>query len=104
MDSRRKHNRISVGYRAMLISGENNLEGVIDSLSEDGVSVSTHTSKSLIEFGPETLITMTFKPTAEETLNLQCRVKWVKPLLHGSGSRIGMEIIDPPWEQSNSFL
>ena len=104
MDRRRQHNRITVDQRALLISGDITLEVVIDDLSEDGVSVSTHFSEPLIKFGPETLLTLTFQPTTRETLNLQCRVKWVKPLPHGSGSRIGMEIINPPWEQSKSFL
>lgn len=104
MDKRRQFNRITVGYKALLISGDNTLEVVIDDLSENGVSVSTYSSNPLMEFGPEALLTMTFQPTTGETLNLQCRVKWVKPLPRGSGSSIGMEIINSPWEQSSSFL
>jgi hypothetical protein len=105
MDRRRRYNRIIVGQKALLISGDITLEAVIDDLAENGVSVSTYSSKPLIEFGPETLLTLNFQPTTGETLNLHCRVKWVDKLLpHGSGSRIGMEIINPPWEQSKSFL
>ena len=105
MDKIRHHNRITVGQKAVLISGDITLEVVIDDLSEDGVSVSTYSSQPLMEFGPETLLTLNFQPAAGETLSLQCRVKWVdKRLPHGSGSRIGMEIINPPWEQSKSFL
>jgi hypothetical protein len=102
---RRQFNRIVLGQKALLISGDITLEVVIDDLSENGVSVSTYSSKPLTEFGPETLLTLNFQPTTGETLNLQCRVKWVDKFLpHGSGSRIGLEIIDPPWEQSKSFL
>ena len=104
MDKRRQHNRITVDQKALLISGDITLEAVIDDLSEDGVSVSTYSAKPLIEFGPETLLTLTFQPTPRETLNFQCKVKWVKLLPRGAGSRIGMEIINPPWEQSKSFL
>lgn len=105
MGGKRQHNRIILGQKALLIAGDITLEVVIDDLSEDGVSVSTYSSKPLIEFGPETLLTLTFQPAAGETLNLRCRVKWVDNLLtHGLGSKIGMEIIDPPWEQSKSFL
>jgi hypothetical protein len=102
---RRQFNRITVGQKALLISGDITLEVVIEDLSENGVSVSTYSSKPLSEFGPETLLTLTFQPAAGETLNLQCRVKWVDKLRsRGSGSMMGMEIIDPPWDQSKSFL
>ena len=102
---RRQFNRIIVGQKALLISGDITLEVVIDDLSENGVSVSTRSSKPLTEFGPETLLTLNFQPAPGETLSLQCRVKWVDKLpSRGSGSMIGMEIIDPPWEQSKSFL
>lgn len=104
MDKRRQHNRITIDQKALLISGGITLEVVIDDLSEDGVSVSTYSSKPLTEFGPDTLLTLTFQPTTRETLNLQCRVKWVKLLHRGSGTKIGMEIINSPWEQSKSFL
>ena len=104
MNKKSRKNRITVDQRALLISGDITLEVVIDDLSEDGVCVSTYSSKPLTVFGPETLLTLTFQPSKKETLNLQCKVKWVKLLHHGSGSRIGMEIINPPWEQSKSFL
>ena len=102
---RRQFNRIIVGQKALLISGDITLEVVIDDLSENGVSVSTYSSNPLIEFGTGTLLTLNFQPTTGETLDLHCRVKWVDKLLsRGSGSSIGMEIINPPWEQSKSFL
>ena len=105
MSKRRQHNRIIVGQKALLIAGDITLEVVIDDLSENGVSVSTYSSKPLTEFGTETLLTLSFQPSAGETLNLQCKVKWVDKFLpRGSGSRIGMEIFNPPWEQSKSFL
>lgn len=105
MGNRRQHNRIIVGQKALLISGDITFEVVIDDLSENGVSVSTYSSKQLISFGPETLLALNFQPSEGETLNLQCRVKWVDDFLsHGSGSKIGMEILNPPWEQSKSFL
>jgi len=58
--NRRQFNRITVGQKALLISGDITLEVVIDDLSENGVSVSTRSSKPLTEFGPETLLTLNF--------------------------------------------
>ena len=105
MSKRRQHNRIILGQRALLTSGDITLEVVIDDLSESGAGVSTYSSVPLTDFGPETLLTLNFQPTTRETLNFQCRVKWVDKFLpHGSRYRIGMEIINPSWEQSKSFL
>jgi hypothetical protein len=102
---RRVADRIMIGFKATLSSGDITFEGVIDDLSEKGVKVLTYSSKSPIIFAPETLITLNFQPSSSETLNLDCRVKWTGKLRpHGSESKIGMEIINSPWEESRLFV
>jgi len=101
----RRYERIKIGYKTTLVSGSAALEGVIDDLSENGVSVVVYSSEPLQQFTPDTEVTLNFQPTSEETLTLQCRVKWVDRLQRrGRAYRIGMEVIDPPWKESKSFL
>ena len=102
---RRRSNRIKIGFKATLSSGDISVEGVIDDLSENGVNVLTYPSKSPMEFDPETQLTLNFQPSSRETLNFRCRVKWADKLRpHGSINRIGMEITNSPFEESLSFL
>ena len=102
---RRVANRIKIGFKATLSSGDITFEGVIDDLSEKGVKVLMYSSKSPETFAPETPITLNFQPSSRETLNLDCRVKWTGKLRpHGSESKIGMEIINSPWDESRLFV
>ncbi len=71
MDEKRQHNRIMIGQKALLISGDITFEVVIDNLSENGVSVSTYSSQPLSELAPETLLTLTFQLTPLETESRQ---------------------------------
>ena len=108
MSNRRHYNRIIIGQKATLAAKYFTIDVIIDDLSETGVSVSTYSSPPLIECGPDTLLALEFQPSVGETLTLHCRVKWIDEFpSHGSRSkkrRIGMEIINPPWDQSKSFL
>jgi len=102
---RRRSQRIKICFRATVRSRDITFEGVIDDLSENGVNVLTYSSESPIEFSPESHVVLNFQPTSRETLNLHCNVKWAEKLQpRASKYRIGMEIINPPWEGSISFL
>jgi len=103
---RRRFKRIKIGFRATISSRDVIFEGVIEDLSETGVNVLTYSPRSPAEYPyPVTDVTLNFQPTSGEILNLHCNVKWVDKLRpHGLQYRIGMEIIDPPWEKSISFL
>ena len=102
---RRQYNRISVGYKVTLISGDVTLEGAINDLSENGAKALFYTSEHLTGFIPETPITLKFQPSPTETLKLNCIVKWIDNLKsYVSKYKIGVEIINPPWEESSSFL
>ncbi len=84
--------------------GDHTVEAVIDDLSENGVCVLTYSLEPLRELRPEAPVTLSFETVTAETLNFHCKVEWLGKLPHGIGSKIGMKIIDPPWDQSKSFL
>lgn len=102
---RRRSQRINVGFNAELISEGISYAVVIENLSETGINVITSPAKNAIDFTPKTPLELNFQPQAGETLNLNCRVIWShKVLPHGLTNRIGMEILDPSWDKSVSFL
>ncbi len=101
----RHRNRIRVGYKATIIAGDVILEGVIENLSESGASVLIYSLSPLTGFSPETALRLKFEPAPGEILNLDCRIKWIDNLhSHGMKYIFGLEIIDPPWKDSSSFL
>ena len=99
---RRHSGRIQIGFKVTVASGNSRLEGEIDDLSESGVSVLLYASPEQVELAPDTEVGLNFQATSGEIINLSCRVKWKEK--KGLRTRIGMEITDPPWESSASFL
>lgn len=104
-EERRRHKRIIIGFDAEINYNGRNYTGVIENLSESGVCLLTNPTEDEVEFTRGTAITLTFSPYPGETLTLQCCIKWsytIKP--HGILNRIGMKIIEPPWEKSGFFI
>ncbi len=99
---KRLSKRIIIGLKAEIISGDIICEGVIENLSEAGIYVITAPTKTEIDFAPGTILEVKFQFLSGETLNLHCEVKWsYKTPPHGLTNRIGMKIIDPPWDMSD---
>ena len=99
---KRLSKRIIIGLKAEIISGGISCEGVIENLSEAGIYVITAPTKAEIDFAPGTILEVKFQFLSGETLNLHCEVKWSsKTLPHRLTNRIGMKIIDPPWDMSD---
>jgi hypothetical protein len=99
---KRHSNRIVIGLKAEIISDDIHYEGVIENLSEDGICVITVPTENTIDFAPGAILQIKFQFLSEETLNLRCKVKWsCKTPPHGLTQKIGMEIIDPPWDKSD---
>src|SRR3990167_9703709 len=98
---KRLSKRIIIGLKAEIISGDISCEGVIENLSEAGIYVITAPTKTEINFAPGTILEVKFQFLSGETLNLHCEVKWsYKTPPHGLTNRIGMKIINPPWDMS----
>ena len=99
---KRLSKRIIIGLKAEIISGDISCEGVIENLSEAGIYVITAPTKTEINFAPGTILEVKFQFLSGETLNLHCEVKWsYKTPPHGLTNRIGMKIINPPWDMSD---
>lgn len=102
---RRRATRIVGGYKVDLVSEGLKHEGEVENLSEDGACILVFAVSVPIDFKSGDIYEMHFYSLPDETLVCQCRVKWAtKASAHGLTSRIGMEIIDPPWDKSKMFI
>ncbi len=102
---KRQSKRIVIGFKVQITSGEKTCEGMIEDLSEVGVGVITVPAGNELHFSPGEMVDLKFQPHPDETLNCQCKIKWLsKDPSHGLTTRVGMEIIDPPWDKSGYFL
>lgn len=99
---KRNTNRITIGLKAEITSGSVSCEGVIENLSENGMFIITSPTDTVMDLTPGTILEVKFQFFSEETLKVNCKIKWsCKTPSHGLTNRIGMEIIDPPWEMSD---
>ena len=102
---KRNSDRISGGFEAEVIYNGRSYKAIIDDLSEQGVKVITLPAEIEADFIPGSSIDLKFQPHPGETLLLNCRIKWAEKVSpHGLKYRIGMEVIDPPWKDSSSFI
>lgn len=102
---KRRHQRIMVGYNAEVISRGVSHAVVIEDISRLGVNVITAPVKMPLDFAHDETLEIKFQPVPEEILNFHCRVKWLfKTPTHCLTTRIGMEIINPPWDSSYHFV
>ena len=96
MDSRRDK-RVIINLKAELISGENRHACFIENLSPKGMYIVTASTKSSLEFAPDSLFELRFNLPSGEKIDLRCSVIWSYPTPpHGFTNSIGFEIIDPP--------
>jgi hypothetical protein len=103
--NKRQFKRITAGYKARIICGDKNYVGIIENLSETGVNVITDPIEATVDFAPGESIDLKIEVPSGETLNLHCKIKWASKIPpHGIRSRIGMEIIEPPWDKIAYFL
>lgn len=97
---RRRAPRIAVGYRAEVLCNGKSCECVIENLSSTGANVIALVSGAMMDIKPKDLVELRFQPHSGETLSLQCRVAWAnRTRPHNLTNRIGLEIVDPSWEQ-----
>jgi len=102
---KRNFKRIVAGYKAEIIYEGKSYDGVIDDLSESGVGIIISPSETTIAIPPGAELELKFQPVSGETLNLQCKVMWLrKAPPHNLAVKIGLEIINPPWDKCDYFL
>ena len=102
---KRRFERISGCFDAEIIYKGKAFRGIIDNLSENGAQALTIPGEIKIDFIPGSILDLKFQPCPGETLVLNCRIKWSKKVLpHGLKYKIGLEVLDPPWDKSNCSL
>jgi hypothetical protein len=102
---KRQAKRITVGYKAEIVYDGKSFECVIENLSSTGAYIITASISAETNFKPQETLELKFESGPGEVINLQCRIKWSKKTQpHHLTNRIGLEILNPSWEQSTSFV
>jgi hypothetical protein len=101
----RRDKRIAVGFKAEIICSGKSFQCVIENLSSVGAYIITASTSIENELKPDDMLELRFEPNPGEIVNLHCRIIWSKLTLpHRLTSRLGLEILNPSWEQSNFFV
>jgi hypothetical protein len=102
---KRETRRITAGYKAEITFDNKTYQGIIENLSETGASVTVVIKEAGIDFQPGKALDLKFEMQPGETLLLHCKIVWSSKLPpQGLINGIGLEIIDPPWNESSSFI
>jgi len=102
---RRQFERIIIGFKAVIIHNGKTYEGVVENLSKSGVCVISYQAEFNLEAHKGESLELKLYTFSDETLVMQCRASWTSKVNpHKLANRIGLEIIDPPWEKSNFIL
>ena len=102
---RRQFERIILGFDAEIIHKGETYSGVVENLSESGVCIISYQAELNLEALEGESLELKLSTFSGEILTMKCKVSWtakVRP--HKLTSRIGLEIIDPPWESSSYLL
>lgn len=97
---RRNSKRKRVKIEAELVSEYINCRGLIENLSERGISLETDSTDILSQstrFTPGTKLQVKFQTPSGELITLNCKVIWsFKTAPHGLRKKVGMEVVFPP--------
>lgn len=102
---RRLFKRIAFGEKAEFILDGKRIRGVIEDLSETGANIITDPigDVSGLVHGAEG--ELKFSPPGEETIVLNCRIQWFHRAYPKTQMyKIGMVLLNPPWDESSSFV
>lgn len=97
--------RITAGFRTEILYKSNTYTGVIENLSASGANILTDTLDASVEFIDDDIIDLRFESPSGETVNLKCKIMWSSPIPpHNVRHRIGVSLIERPWEKLAFFL
>jgi len=102
---RRHFERIIIGFHAEISHKGETYSGVVENLSKSGMCVISYPAALNLKALEGESLELKLSTFSDETLTMKCKVSWsakVRP--HKLTSRIGLEIIDPPWEKSSFIL
>lgn len=102
---KRQAKRITAGYKASVTYGQRTFQGIVENLSETGASVTIVSTEKDLSFTPGKEIQLKLEIQPGEILTLNCIIRWSTKLPpRGLINGMGVEIIDPPWDECKSFL
>ena len=102
---RRLFKRIAFGVKTEIILDGKSFRGVIEDLSEAGANIKTYPigdTSGLVQ-GAE--MELKFSQLDDEIIVLNCKIQWIQIAYPNSQTyKIGMVLINPPWDESNCFI
>ncbi len=102
---KRSSKRVSAGYKAEILYGNNIYSGIIENLSASGVRVLTDPIESEVDFRSYDLTELKFKSPNGDDVTIECTIMWSSPIPpHNIRYRIGMELVGRPWDKISFFL
>jgi len=102
---RRGSNRSAGKYKTEILYGNNSYTGLIENISWSGVSVLTDPLSPEIEFTPDEFSDLRFISPEGQTVTLKCRIIWSSKIPPDNvRSRIGMELMERPWDEIAFFF
>jgi len=102
---RRLFKRIAFGVKAEIIHNGKSFQGVIEDLSETGANIITDPIEDASGFVRGTEIELTFRPLDDDIIALNCRIQWIQKAYPNSQIyKIGMVLVNPPWDESSYFV
>ncbi len=105
MINNRRSKRIIAGYKAEITYYDKCYIGLIENLSETGANIITDLMHNTVDFRPGETMSIKIQAPAGEPLIITCMIKWSNRILpHNLRNRMGLEILNPPWDKSNYFL
>ncbi|MBI4686777.1 MAG: PilZ domain-containing protein [Nitrospirae bacterium] len=97
-NDKRRHKRVIDTIDAEIILGAMNYHGIVMNCSENGLYLVTATVSEAENITSRSKVKLRCHLPLKETVDLQCRVKWInrKCSSYGASFCMGMEIVKPP--------
>lgn len=102
---RRLFKRIAFGVKAEITLHGKRFEVIIEDLSETGANIITGLIDDASDFVQGAEMELKFKPVTEELLTLNGKIQWVQKAYPNSNMyKVGVILLNPPWDESGFFL
>lgn len=102
---RRRVKRITFGVRAESIIHGRHVPSVIEDLSETGACILTGPVDDTSGLVEGANVELKFRPVDLEVMVLNCMIQWIRKAYPNRNLyKLGMVVIDPPWDESRCFL
>ena len=102
---RRLFKRIAFGVKAEIICDGKSFGGIIEDLSETGANIITDPIEDASGFVQGAEMELKFRPVNDELMILNCKLQWIhKAHPKSQIYKIGMVLVNPPWDESSCFV